>query len=37
MRVVEHPLLPALIEKARASAPPDVHVAFTALQKQLTR
>lgn len=28
------PRLPARIEKA---APPDVHVAFTALQKQLTR
>ena len=37
MRLVEHPLLPALIEKARASAPPDVQVAFTALQKQLAR
>jgi hypothetical protein len=36
MLLVEHPLLPALLEKARASATPDVQVAFTALQKQLT-
>jgi len=37
MLLVEHPLLPALIEKARASAQPDVQVAFTTLQKQLAR
>lgn len=34
---VEHSLLPELIEKARASAQPELQMAFETLQKQLAR
>jgi HEAT repeat protein len=37
MLEVEHPILPELIEKARASAQPELQVAFETLQKQLAR
>ncbi len=37
MLEVEHPILPELIEKARASAQPELQMAFETLQKQLAR
>ena len=37
MLEVEHPILPELIEKARASAQPELQIAFETLQKQLAR